>query len=70
MYDKEFKLNVIHDTGSHMITVFINDQKKLSIKDNGASKEGFYYFKTGVYAQGGASSTMEIMVRTISLWQK
>ena len=41
MYDKEFKLNVIHDTSSHMITVLINDQKKLSVKDNGVSQLGF-----------------------------
>ena len=70
MYDKEFKLNVIHDTSSHMITVLINDQKKLSVKDNGVSQLGFYYFKTGVYAQGGASSFMQAKVRNISLWQK
>jgi hypothetical protein len=55
IYDREFKLNVIHDTKTHMIDVYINNSKKMSVKDNGWPTEGFWYFKTGVYEQKGAS---------------
>ena len=70
VYGKEFQLNVQHNTATHMVDVFINGAKKLSAKDNGDPKEGFYYFKTGVYAQEGASPVMTSKVRNISLWKK
>lgn len=71
IYDKEFKLNVIHNANTHMIDIYINDVKKMSVKDNGNSKEKEgYWFKTGVYSLDDGSKTMVLKVRDITLWQK
>ena len=71
IFDKEFKLNVIHDTKTHVIQVFINDVLKLTTKDNGIPKDGrSWSFKTGVYALDNASPEMTLKVRDITLWKK
>ena len=70
IYNREFQLNVMHNTATHEIKVYINGKLKLTTKDNGFPQEGFWYFKTGVYAQGGASEFMEVYVRDVTVWQK
>ena len=71
IYDKEFKYNVIHDTPSHKVHVYINDKLVLTTEDGGYPSEGFWYFKTGVYMQKeDASYLMQVKVRDITLWRK
>ncbi|GMN56303.1 hypothetical protein TIFTF001_025407 [Ficus carica] len=56
IYNKWFKLNVIHDVGNSRVTIFINDQQKVVVGGRGLST---FYFKYGVYAQDGSSNDME-----------
>lgn len=56
IYDRWFKVNVIHDTGAHKIKVFIDEALKLIVSDGGRS---LHYFKFGVYTQEGSSNYME-----------
>jgi hypothetical protein len=52
IYDTEFKYNIIHNTNTHRIKVYINDNLKLDTEDGGFPSIGHWYFKTGVYMQG------------------
>ncbi|TNV75946.1 hypothetical protein FGO68_gene9855 [Halteria grandinella] len=70
MWDKEFKLNVIHDSESEKVSVYIDDEYHGTYDTNGRSKLGYYYFKTGVYMQTEQSHTMKVKVRDITLWKK
>ncbi|XP_010108622.2 citrate-binding protein [Morus notabilis] len=56
IYDKWFKLNVIHDVGNSRVTIFINNVQKVVVGGRGPST---FYFKYGVYAQDGSSNYME-----------
>ena len=47
LYDKWFRLNIIHDVDMGMVTVFIDGVQKFQVKDKGL---GNLYFKCGVYA--------------------
>ncbi|KAK7841073.1 citrate-binding protein [Quercus suber] len=47
LYDKRFRLNIIHDVDMGMVTVFIDGVQKFQVKDKGP---GNLYFKCGVYA--------------------
>ncbi|CAL5348595.1 unnamed protein product [Camellia sinensis] len=47
LYDKWFRVNLIHDVDKRNLTVFIDGVKKFETKDRGA---GDFYFKCGVYA--------------------
>ncbi|KAG8052608.1 hypothetical protein GUJ93_ZPchr0001g32727 [Zizania palustris] len=56
IYDRWFKLNVIHDVGASALTVFVDDVQKLSVAGRGGDS---HYFKFGVYAQNNTSNCME-----------
>ncbi|KAG9444271.1 hypothetical protein H6P81_015611 [Aristolochia fimbriata] len=56
IYDKWFRLNVIHDVGAGKVKVFVDGVLKLEVKDRGGAS---HYFKCGVYAQNDDSSCME-----------
>ena len=56
IYDKSFKLNVIHDVANSRVTVFINGEQRAQVGGRGPSN---FYFKYGVYAQDGSSNSME-----------
>ncbi|CAA2972529.1 Hypothetical predicted protein [Olea europaea subsp. europaea] len=68
LYDKWFRLNVIHDVDEGKITVFINGVKKYVVNDQGP---GDLYFKCGVYAAPENSSKyMESRWKNIKIYKK
>ncbi|OMP03861.1 Concanavalin A-like lectin/glucanases superfamily [Corchorus capsularis] len=68
LYDKWFRVNVIHDVNEGKITVFIDGEQKFVVKDQGP---GDLYFKCGVYAAPENSSNfMESRWRDIKLFKK
>jgi Alginate lyase len=67
LYNKWFHLNVIHDTKTGLITVYINGTLVFSKHDNRA---GDYYMKGGVYAQNGETKKMEVFIKNLKLWSK
>ncbi|XVE55139.1 hypothetical protein DITRI_Ditri03aG0136600 [Diplodiscus trichospermus] len=68
LYDKWFRVNVIHDVGKGKVTVFIDGKQKFVVNDQGP---GDLYFKCGVYAAPANSSNfMESRWRDIKLFKK
>ena len=67
VYNKWFHLNVIHDTSTHEIDIFVNGQHALTTKDNGGTE---WHFKCGVYAQSHPSPKMEIFCRNIRIYHQ
>ncbi|XP_061352049.1 citrate-binding protein-like [Gastrolobium bilobum] len=68
LYDKWFRLNIIHDVDGGMVTVFIDGEQKFQTKDRGP---GDLYFKCGVYAAGSnISYYMESRWRDIKIYRK
>ncbi|ONH90073.1 hypothetical protein PRUPE_8G033300 [Prunus persica] len=47
IYNKWFRLNVIHNVGARKVTIFIDGEKKFVVKDHSRAT---FYFKYGVYA--------------------
>lgn len=56
IYDRWFRVNVIHDMGAKLVIVFINNAHKLTVNDRGGS---MHSFKFGVYTQNNSSYCME-----------
>ncbi|KAK9270113.1 hypothetical protein L1049_025687 [Liquidambar formosana] len=68
LYDKWFRVNVIHDVDGGKVTVFINGIKNLETKDQGP---GDLHFKCGVYAApANISYYMESRWRDIKIYKK
>jgi hypothetical protein len=63
-FDKWFNLKVLHDVGTHTVTVFINDVKSMSFKDKGSH----WHFKNGNY--GCRSMRCETHWRNLRYWVK
>ena len=63
-FDKWFNLKVLHDVGTHTVTVFINDVKSMSFKDKGSH----WHFKNGNY--GCRSERCETRWRNLRYWTK
>ncbi|KAL8243234.1 hypothetical protein R6Q59_009492 [Mikania micrantha] len=68
LYDKWFKVNLIHNVDEGKLTVYINDVKTFESHDEGP---GDLYFKCGVYgAPRGESRYMESRWRDIKIYKK
>ncbi|XP_008237851.1 PREDICTED: citrate-binding protein-like [Prunus mume] len=68
LYDKWFRVNIIHNVDKGKIIVFIDGVKKFVVKDQGP---GDLYFKCGVYAAPENSSNyMESRWKEIKLYKK
>ncbi|KAI5437355.1 citrate-binding protein [Lathyrus oleraceus] len=68
LYDKWFRLNIIHDVDGGIVTVFIDGENKFQTKDQGP---GDLYFKCGVYAAPAhISNYMESRWRDIKIYKK
>ncbi|KAK4253093.1 hypothetical protein QN277_010913 [Acacia crassicarpa] len=68
LYDKWFRLNLIHDVDGGIVSVFINGEKKYQTKDRGP---GDLHFKCGVYAApANISYYMESRWRDIKIYNK
>ncbi|CAN1222243.1 Citrate-binding protein [Linum grandiflorum] len=68
MYDKWFKLNIVHDVDGGTVTVYLDGEKKFQHHDQGP---GDLYFKCGVYgAPSGMSHYMESRWKNIKIYKK
>ena len=69
IYDRWFKLNVIHDVAVSNVTVFVDDQHRLTVPGRGGDS---HYFKFGVYGQrnNGMSCRMESLWRDVKVFTR
>ncbi|KAL5100170.1 hypothetical protein RYX36_004497 [Vicia faba] len=68
LYDKWFRVNIIHDVDGGIVSVFIDGENKFQTKDHGP---GDLYFKCGVYvALAHISNYMESRWRHIKIYKK
>ncbi|XP_077247562.1 citrate-binding protein-like [Tasmannia lanceolata] len=67
IYDRWFRLNVIHDVDAGKVRIFIDRVLKLEVNDHGGPSHNF---KFGVYAQDGASYYMESRWKGIKVLKK
>ncbi|KAE8706916.1 Citrate-binding protein [Hibiscus syriacus] len=67
MYNRWFKVNVIHDVGASNVKVYIDGVLRYEGAGAGGSN---HYFKFGVYAEDGASNYMESRWRRIRVLRK
>ncbi|KAH7565974.1 hypothetical protein ACOSP7_022140 [Xanthoceras sorbifolium] len=67
VYNKWFKLNVVHDVENSKVTVYINGQLKYTAPGRGGDS---HYFKVGVYAQDDDSHYMESRWKGIKVYKK
>ncbi|RWR82270.1 citrate-binding-like protein [Cinnamomum micranthum f. kanehirae] len=67
IYNRWFRLNVIHDIGAKKVKVFIDGILKFETDDRGGPS---HYFKCGVYAQNDDSYYMESRWKGIKVLKK
>ncbi|KAL5751980.1 hypothetical protein ACOSQ2_022487 [Xanthoceras sorbifolium] len=67
VYNKWFKLNVVHDVDNSKVTVYINGQLKYTAPGRGGDS---HFFKVGVYAQDDDSHYMESRWKDIKVYKK
>ncbi|WCJ31689.1 Citrate-binding protein [Euphorbia peplus] len=67
MYDKWFRLNVIHDMDAAKVMAYIDGQLLFEGPDRGGQ---FHFFKFGVYAQYNGSDYMESRWKDIRIFNK
>lgn len=67
VYDKWFRLNVIHNVDANKLQVYIDGYLKLEVEGRGGTS---HYFKCGVYAQDNASYYMESRWKGIKVLKK
>ncbi|CAN0899916.1 Citrate-binding protein [Linum grandiflorum] len=67
IYDKWFKLNVIHDVGAGKVKVYFDGDLIYQTAGRGGNK---FYFKFGVYGQIGDSHYMESRWKGIKIFKK
>ncbi|XVF14996.1 hypothetical protein REPUB_Repub09cG0110800 [Reevesia pubescens] len=67
MYNRWFKVNVIHNVGASNVKVYIDGVQRHEGSGDGGSN---HYFKFGVYAEEGASNYMESRWRGIRVLRR
>jgi len=69
VYDRWFRLNVVHDVAASNVTVFVDGQHRLTVPGRGGDS---HYFKFGVYGQrnNGMSYRMESWWRDVKVFSK
>ncbi|XAR62318.1 hypothetical protein NMG60_11017038 [Bertholletia excelsa] len=67
IYDRWFRLNVIHDVDASRVTVYIDGVLKLVVGGRGGTS---HYYKCGVYAQDDDSYYMESRWKGIKVLKK
>ncbi|XP_058081981.1 citrate-binding protein-like [Magnolia sinica] len=67
IYDRWFRLNVIHSVGAKIVSIFIDGVLKLTVDDH---RGAYHYFKCGVYAQRDRSYYMESRWKDIKVLKK
>ncbi|XP_048539384.1 citrate-binding protein-like [Triticum urartu] len=67
IYDRWFRLNVVHDVDASTLTVYIDGEQKLHVQGRGGHS---HYFKFGVYGQRQESSRMESRWKDVKILKK
>ncbi|KAG0528897.1 hypothetical protein BDA96_05G051800 [Sorghum bicolor] len=69
VYDRWFRLNVVHDVAASNVTVFVDGEHRLTVPGRGGDS---HYFKFGVYGQtkNGMSHLMESWWRDVKVFTK
>ncbi|KAK9110513.1 hypothetical protein Sjap_018573 [Stephania japonica] len=67
IYNRWFRLNVVHNVNLSRVRVYIDGVQKLSVSGRGGTS---HYFKVGVYTQNNPSSYMESRWRDIKIFKK
>ncbi|CAL4904074.1 unnamed protein product [Urochloa decumbens] len=67
IYDRCFRLNVVHDVEAGMLTVFIDGEERLAVAGHGGYR---HYFKFRVYTQTDPSHYMESRWRGVKVYIK
>jgi hypothetical protein len=67
IYDRWFRLNVVHDVEASALTVFVDGQQRLTVPGYGGHR---HYFKFGVYTQTDPSHYMESRWRDVKVYTK
>ncbi|XP_066354006.1 citrate-binding protein-like [Miscanthus floridulus] len=67
IYDRWFRLNVVHDVGTGALTVFVDGEERLAVAGHGGYR---HYFKFGVYTQTDPSHYMESRWRDVKVYTK
>lgn len=67
VHDKYLTLNVVHDTGTGKVSVYVNRALRGTFQDHGRTN---HYFKAGVYHQKGMSGRCDVYLKNIHMFQK
>jgi alginate lyase len=67
LYNRYLRLNVIHDTATGVITVYVDGVARGTFHDHGAAT---HYFKVGVYHQKDMSDRCDVYVRNIHVYHR
>ncbi|GAA3783800.1 polysaccharide lyase family 7 protein [Streptomyces phyllanthi] len=67
VYNTYIRLNVVHETGTGSIHVFVNRTFVRTFQDHGA---GTHYFKAGLYGRDGMSARSDIYLKNVHLYTK
>jgi len=67
IYNRWFKVNVIHNVGANNVKVYIDGDLKYDVAGRGDAN---HYFKFGVYVQNDPSSYMESRWKDIKLFRR
>ena len=67
LYDQYLRLNVVHDTASGKVSVYVNGAAHGVFQDHGDAN---HYFKVGVYHQKGMSARCDVYVKNIHIYRK
>jgi hypothetical protein len=68
-FGKWFHLNVIHNTSTHEVMVYINNVLKNTFAE-GSLGASDWYFKCGVYGQSGQTALTQAYYRNVHLWSE
>ena len=67
VYDTYLHLNVVHETASGRVHVFVNRQFRATFVDHGNAT---HYFKCGLYGRAGMAARNDVYMKNIRLYRK
>ncbi|XP_072151195.1 citrate-binding protein [Setaria viridis] len=68
IYDRWFRLNVVHDVGASTVAVYVDGAPRLAVD---VTPSALYYFKFGVYVQHhDVSPRVESRWRNVTVYTK
>ena len=67
VYDTYLRLNVVHETATRKVHVFVNRQFRATFPDHGAAT---HYFKCGLYGRQGMSDRCDAYLKNIRIYRK